>query len=97
MFCEVLLHAISHYLTHILVWECIPRQTSFLTGHFEFGEEKSVVFRVICKDRLYLVVKKKPTRCLLSNSVNCPETTQNKSNVFPFPESTLPVGRGKLS
>jgi len=39
MFCGVLLHAISHYLTHILVWECIPRQ--ILTGWFESGEEKA--------------------------------------------------------
>lgn len=52
MFREVLLDAISHYVTHILVWECIPRQISFLTGHFESGEEKSLVFSVICKDRL---------------------------------------------
>lgn len=43
------------------------------------------------------MVKKKPTRCLLSNSVNYSETRQTKSNVFPFTEYTLPEGRGKLS
>lgn len=99
MFCEVLLHAVSHYLTHILVWECIPRQISFLTGHFESGEKSLERF---AKIGFALMVKKKEkikktTRCLLSNSVNYPETMQNKCNVFPFRKTTLPVGRRKLS
>lgn len=56
MFCEVLLHAVSHCLTHMLVWECIPRQISFLTGHFDSGEKSLERF---AKIGITLMVRKK--------------------------------------